>query len=210
MADESTVETTTTDVNDGGGTDETQTGAQTNDQGGEMQSGQGADLQADVESLKAALKKANSESAARRKKLEAYEEAERQRQEAELSETEKLNKKLAEVTAERDGFVEQMRTNSIRHAVEMTAATMQFHDPADAYALADLADVDVADDGKVSGVENALKALAKSKPHLVKSANTQADVNATNRTNGASGISSDEANELGAIYGVNPAFAQRN
>ncbi len=176
-------------------------------QGSETQAGQ-TDVQTEMEQLRAALKKANSEAAERRHKLQEYEEAERKRQEAELSEMEKLRKRLDESAAEREHLSTALNETRIRHAIEMTAAQMRFHDPADAYALSDLSGVEIDEDGKVSGVDDALKALAKSKPHLIRSAEPTANLNAQNRTNGAAAISDDDAQRIGAIYGVRPDFVK--
>ncbi len=64
-------------------------------------------------------------------------------------------------------MIAQVEKATIRHAVEMAAIEMQFIDPSDAYALSDLSEVTV-EDGKVTGVDEALKALKKAKPHLVR------------------------------------------
>lgn len=50
--------------------------------------------------MEAALKKANAEAAAHRKKLEAIEKAEQERKDAELTELDKTRKRLAELEAE--------------------------------------------------------------------------------------------------------------
>jgi hypothetical protein len=111
--------------------------------------------------------------------------------------------------AAREQAAAQLTETRIRHAVEMAAAAMRFHDPADAYALADLSTVEIADDGQVRNVDTVLKALAKAKPHLVKGAEPAPNVNAQNRTNGAVAMSDEDANRLAAIYGVRPEFVKR-
>lgn len=70
-----------------------------------------ADVQALIDqAVTAATKKANHEAAQFRKKLEALEAAERQRQEAQLSEQEKLAKRAAELEAE----VSRLRLEGLR------------------------------------------------------------------------------------------------
>ena len=123
----------------------------------------------EMERLKAALKKANREAAARRKKLDAFEAAEAVRDAAALTELETAQKAATDAQAERDAMIAQVEKATIRHAVEMAAIELQFIDPSDAYALADLSEVTV-EDGTVAGVDAALKALKKSKPHLVRQA----------------------------------------
>ena len=138
-------------------------------------------LAAKVAELQKALKAANREAAERRVKLQEVEDADKKRKEQEQSEVQRAQAKAAEAEQKLAKALADVQTRTIRHAVEMAAGRLNFHDPADAYALADLVDVQVADDGKVTGVEEALKALAKSKPHLVKLATTGGDINAGSR-----------------------------
>lgn len=192
MADEVVVETTEQAVEQGAGDAQANVGEMPAD-GNE------------VEQLRAALKRANAEAAERRHKLTQYEEAERKRAEAEMSEMDKANKRLAEAQARADELENRMRGMMVRHVVERTATALRFHDPQDAFALADLTNVQVDEDGNVDakGIESALKALAKAKPHLVRSEQL-VDVNAQARNNGAPALSDNEAQRLAAIYGVRP------
>ena len=155
-------------------------GAMPNQEGGENPQNppgatlDAAQLQAQVGQLQDALKKANREAAERRKKLEELEAVEQRKTEAQLSEVEKANKRADEAAAKLEALQASMRDRAIRHAVEIEAARQNFIDPADALALADLASVQYSDDdGKVTGVDTAIKALAKAKPHLVKPAQNQ-------------------------------------
>lgn len=68
-----------------------------------------------IKRMEAALKKANSEAAKSRKQLEALEKAEQERKDAELSETERLKKRLAEIEAEAANL---KRTELQRQAAE--------------------------------------------------------------------------------------------
>ena len=137
-----------------------------------------AELAAELERVKAALKTANSESASRRKRLEELEAAEADRAAAQLSEVEKAKKLAADAEAKAQA-AERLRTAMVRNAVVVAASKLNFYDPEDAFRLADLGDAQVGEDGKVTGVEDALKALAKAKPHLVKAAGTQGSLNST-------------------------------
>jgi len=119
--------------------------------------------------MAAAVKKANHEAAKYRKRVEAYEIAEAERAAAALTELEKAQKAATDAQAERDAMIAQIEKATIKHEVEMTAARLDFIDPSDAYALANLSDVAV-EDGNVTGVDEALKKLKKAKPHLVKQA----------------------------------------
>lgn len=66
---------------------------------------------------------------------------------------------------ERDGTIQRLR---IENAF-LTANDFSWHDPQDAMRLADLSDVEIEEDGTVVGLKEALKALARAKPHLIKS-----------------------------------------
>ncbi|MEW6661959.1 MAG: phage scaffolding protein [Bacillota bacterium] len=55
----------------------------------------------------------------------------------------------------------------IKAEVKMQAVELKIIDPDAAMALADLSKVQVAEDGKVTGVKEALEALIKDKPYLV-------------------------------------------
>jgi len=58
----------------------------------------------------------------------------------------------------------------LRHAIEIGAAGLKFVDPKDAFNLIDLGEIEIDEDtGEVSGVDKALKALAKAKPYLIAS-----------------------------------------
>ena len=136
-------------------------------------------LATELASLRAALKAANAESMTRRKKLDELEAAEEERKAAQLSEVEKARKAQADAEAKALATEERLRTAAIRNAVVLAASKANFYDPEDAFRLADLAEVQVADDGTVTGVDNALKALTKAKPHLVRVASGGGEINST-------------------------------
>lgn len=135
-------------------------------------------LMAELASLRAALKAANAESMTRRKRLDELEAADEERKAAQLSEVEKAKKAQADAEAKARAADDRLRTAAIRNAVVLEASKVSFFDPEDAFRLADLGGVQVADDGTVTGVADALKALMKAKPHLVRAATTTVDINA--------------------------------
>ena len=120
------------------------------------------ELAAELERTRAALKAANAESAARRKKLEAYETA--------GDELDRVKAELAAAKAEAEAAKATARAAAIKHAVEAAAAGLHFQDPADALTLADLAAVQIDDAGTVTGAAEAVKALADKRPYLLKPA----------------------------------------
>jgi len=108
--------------------------------------------------------------------------AEEKRKRAEMDEVERLRTEAAEKDARLQALEQEMETLILRGAVERTAAALGFHNPEDAYGLADLAEITI-EDGEVSGVEKALKALAKARPYLIKSVE-KPDVNSAARGGG--------------------------
>lgn len=153
-------------------------GAQGNDDGKRPTIEQ---LQAELDDLRKANKAKNAENATWRKKLDEIEAADAKRKEQELSDAQKAAKRAEEAEAKATQLEMQYRATTIRHAVEMAAARLNFADPDDAYKLADLSAVTIVDDGKVDGVDAALKALSTAKPHLVKQAQGAGDINARNQ-----------------------------
>lgn len=120
-----------------------------------------AALSAENARLSAALKAANNESAGRRKRLEELEAAEQQRKDAELSEIDKLNKRLAEAEQATTQAAQQAQATLIRAAFVAEAARADAQFPEDAFALANRAGVAIDDNGTVTGVAEAVKALVE-------------------------------------------------
>lgn len=125
-----------------------------------------ADVQAELDRVRKALKETNKENAERRKRMEEFEAEEKKRKDAELSEVQKLQQQLADAKADAAAREKEVETLRLRSAVESTATKLNFVTPADAYLLADLSGVEMTADGKVTGVEDALKALLKDRPYL--------------------------------------------
>ena len=136
--------------------------------------------QADVDQLiKERLKR---ERRARDEKYADYDELKKsaaklkELEDKQLSEQEKKDKRIAELEkaqADWDAKVkaQQAETNTrlIQAEVRVQAAQMGFTNPDDAYRLADLAKVEVQEDGGIKGVKKALEALKTDKPYLLAS-----------------------------------------
>jgi len=189
--------------------EETQGEMPNNDQGDEIEpneqqaSGEGVtldQLQAELEETRKALSKANRESAQRRKKLEEFESKEQERAEAELSEMEKLQKQIDLLNAEKEQAQKHAQEILIKSAVISQAAALNFNDPEDAFALVDKSQFEV-EDGKVAGVEEALKELAKSKPYMLQ---TQRKPQAliTNPGENVTGQGDTDAQRRARLYGA--------
>ena len=181
-------------------TERVETAATETDAGNDAQDADA--LKAELTEIRKALKKANAEVAERRKALEAYETAEKQRKEAEMSEVEKAQKQAAEIKAAYEALQTQLQTEKRRGAVTLAATAANFHNPADAFAfLADDA-VTITDDGKVEGVDEAIKELAKARPYLVKApaAGTQ-DIDA-NKRGTVKGKAQLDRDKVAAQFGI--------
>lgn len=120
-------------------------------------------MQAELEKLRADVKRVNRESADRRKKLEAYEEEERKRKEAELTEAERLTRQIQEAQAARERAEQALATAQLETAALAVAFELGFAHPPDALRLADLSRVTREEDGTYAGLQEALEPLAKEK-----------------------------------------------
>lgn len=127
-------------------------------------------------------KKWEAELAKERKKWEAEFAAkvDEERKKAAMTETERLK---AEKEAAEKKAQDAMRTANerlLRAEVKATAVALDIVDPDAAYALMDRDAVSVAEDGTTQGVEDALKALIKDKPYLLRQKGAQSVGGATN------------------------------
>lgn len=105
-----------------------------------------------------ALKKQNDELIA---KVKSFEDADK-------GDLEKAQGTITELTTERDKLREQNSELVIRNAFLMDNKH-EWANPRAALKLADLSEVEIDDDGAVTGLAEALNALAKSDPYLLKS-----------------------------------------
>jgi len=98
-----------------------------------------------------------------KKKAEQWDKAEVER----MSELEKLQKQLGDEQTARLEAENLAQERLIRAEVMAQAASLGFANPAHAWSLIDVAEITVDDDGKVQGVQEALKALAESSNYLL-------------------------------------------
>lgn len=102
--------------------------------------------------------------------LKAYQDKDKERQEADLSELEKTKKRLAELEEAYTKASETAKALQLRHAFSraIAAANLKFASQQaedDAYELADKGSIEITDD-KITGMDEAIKALQKSRPYL--------------------------------------------
>jgi hypothetical protein len=133
-----------------------------------------------VEALKAKLAKsnadlaaANHEAAERRKKLDAFEKTEADRQQAALTETERLKKEVAAEKERAEAAIREKQEQAVKSEAVRLAAGLSFNPDLTSDEL--LAFVGgpakfIAADGAVTGLQEALAALSKAKPYLLKQA----------------------------------------
>ena len=126
--------------------------------------------QADFDAMQKALKKANGEAAANRKALQAFQDAEAKRKEAEMTEVEKANARAAEMDTKYKALEQSLRETKLNAAIDVQAKTLKYRKVQEARALIKRDALEYGDDGEWSGVEEALKALAKESPHLIEQA----------------------------------------
>lgn len=100
------------------------------------------------------------------KELADLRKAEEDRKTAELSEVERLKKEKADLEGERETLRGQVKNQLIQSRFEAAAAKMGAVDTEAAFKLADLSGVEMDAEGKVTGVEEALKSLKQARPFL--------------------------------------------
>ena len=120
------------------------------------------ELQAELDEMRDRLKKVNAESAGRRKELEKLAEKAERDDKAALSDAEKLQAEIKAVKDQHETLTAELQAERVRTAILSKATELGFASPEDALSLTNLADVEVKD-GKVTGFEKSLAALAESK-----------------------------------------------
>lgn len=100
--------------------------------------------------------------------MEAALEAHRKAQDAQKTEAEKLRESLEAEKAKVADAQAKARAALIKAAFVAEAATANLVSVDDAFKLADLSEVDVSEDGTVTGIKEAVEQLVKEKPYLVK------------------------------------------
>ena len=151
-------------------------------------------MAAELQRARDALRAANNEAAQRRKKLDEYEKAEQTRKDAELSEMDKLNKRLAEAETARQQALTTANDRLIKAAFVAEAAKHGVEYPEDAFLLADKTNVAVDDSGNVIGVAETVKSLVDGKRLPLRSrAIASLDAGAGSTSNGQRSTALNEA-----------------
>lgn len=107
-------------------------------------------------------------------KLAKYEQAEKEAQEAQLSEIERVKKKHADLEATHNEYTQRMQALIVRQAVQLQASRMGIIDPEAAAKLLDWSELEYDDDGTPKNAEKLLEKLIKNKPYLAPPAKEEA------------------------------------
>lgn len=117
-------------------------------------------------------------------RLDALEAAEADRVAADLSEADKLKKRLEAAEAREAAANARLNAELIKSAAASAAVSLQLPFAGataldDAVSLGAFADLTIGDDGKVTGINDAIKSLHKARPYLFGQATNGApDINA--------------------------------
>lgn len=161
------------------------------------------ELKAQLADALSQIKKLNKESETRRKSLDQYEKEKADREALELSETQKLQKQIEALQAEKAKSTDLANQRLIRAEV-LAAASADFAHPEDVYTVI-REKLTVSDDGKVDGLPEALAELKKTRPTWLKTYRPSG-VQPTNPGENATGQGETDAQRRSRVYGsgVNP------
>lgn len=109
------------------------------------------------------------------KRLEAYEKAEEERKKSEMSEAERLkaekeeaSKKAEEASEAAKKAQESANQRIVNTEIRSIARSLNANDPNDVLTLLDKSVIEIDDEGNVTGVDEAVKALKEAKPWMFK------------------------------------------
>jgi hypothetical protein len=105
-----------------------------------------------VQALMRKLRKAEKEAA-------SYREADEKRRQSEMTEAERWKAEAEKHSSELKGLQERLKTQTLQHRFEAAAIKAGVIDPEAAFKLADLSGIDIDENGKVTGIEAAIKGL---------------------------------------------------
>lgn len=89
-------------------------------------------------------------------------------EDAQKSDAQKQAERIQALEAQAAQALTARREADLKSVLVSAASKAGFLDPMDAYAMLDKSAITIGDDGTVSGVEDAIKALVEAKPYLLK------------------------------------------
>lgn len=174
-----------------GATDSTNAGAQSGSTGTQPEARY---TEAELEAVRRRMQAADQRAAAL--------EAERnQLRDKDLPALEKLQRDYADATKERDELKVKTRAQALENAF-LKDNKYKWKNPAAALKLADLAKVDVQEDGTVTGLTAALDALAKSDSYLLDTAKDETTGTETTGSTGAPGTNGRKGDQGAGLKGM--------
>lgn len=169
----------------------------------------------DVAGLKSALEKERADRKKLDKDLKAFQKAQQAKEDAEKTEVERLTGATTAQQQKLEKLAAGYRSNAVNQAILKAAGAAKFLDPSDALRPEVIAAAGVEQDeddpteitiDEVT-VTQAIKALAKSKPHWLSTGQEKKITPKSGSTFGGSGTGGDDASaQLAAKY---PAFGRR-
>lgn len=146
--------------------DEQAQGAQTEDPTPDGQEPEAPEI--DVEAMRKELAEARREAAKYRTNLRKYEQEQQAKANESLTAEERYKAELATLQQRLASAEQAAQDRLVRSSIVTAAAKAGFVDPDDAVALVDRGALEISEDGAVAGVDDAIRAIAKAKPYLVR------------------------------------------
>lgn len=162
--------------------DETQAQVAAEDAGGQAIPPEPLAQQAE-EKVDPIVSRLKAEAAEYRRKLRELEAKVKADEDAKLSETERLQRRLAELEREQALWQRERQERTLKYETMLAASRLGIVDPEAAYRLLDLSKLEFDEDGQPKNLEQALRDLVKAKPYLA----GQQTVTAGSPTNPATG-----------------------
>ena len=137
-------------------------------------------------------KKLARENASLRKRLRELEASNKAREEAELSEQEKANRRVIEMQEALEATRAQMRNARLTAAISSESARFGIVDVDAATRLLDTTDLDYDDEAGWTGIGDALQALTVERPWLIQTGTPGVDANPANPARRRSRLTRDD------------------
>lgn len=120
-----------------------------------------------IEELSNAHRNATEERDRHRKKLTAYEQAEQQARDAQLSEIERIKKQHADLESQHNAILTELQETRVQHAVQLVATQHNFIRPDIVARLIDWSEIEY-EDGRPTNIGKLVEKTAKAMPELVR------------------------------------------
>ena len=146
------------------------------------------------------VKQLRAEAADYRKRLREAEAKVQEHETASLTETERLQKRLADLEREQSAYQRERQERTVRYEVMLAASRLNIIDPDAAYRLLDLAALTFDDEGMPTNIDEALKGLLKARPYLQAQIQT-GQVGATNPGKDSTGHTETDAQRRARLFG---------